>query len=38
MPISLNHFISALRNETLEVLDWHLNSVKQLFVQLLPVQ
>lgn len=36
--ISLNHFINALCNKTLQVFDWHLNSVTQLFVQLLPFQ
>lgn len=30
MPISLSHFIYALCNKTLQVLDRYLNSVKQL--------
>lgn len=30
MPISLSHFIYALCNKSLQVLDWYLNPVKQL--------
>lgn len=32
MPVSLYCFINVLRNKTLEVLEWHLHSVKQLFL------